>query len=85
MMSQLTLVAAAVAAELVADGAALADALAFAPSAVWLMIECPPPETATKTPIATPSATGMASGTATRAMRLRPARRRHADLFPVIM
>ena len=75
MMSQLTLAAAAVVAvELLADGAALAEELALAPtpSAVWLMVEFPPPETAMKTPIVTPSATGMASGTAMRAMRFGP-------------
>jgi hypothetical protein len=85
MMSQLTLTAAVVvaAAEPLAD--ALAEALALTPRAAWLMIEFPPPETAMKTPIAAPSATGMASGTATRAMRFRPVRRRHADLRPVIM
>jgi hypothetical protein len=87
MMSQLTLGAAVVAVEPLADGAALAEelALALAPRAAWLMVEFPPPENAMKTPIVTPSATGMASVTAVRGMRFRPARRRHADLRPVIM
>ena len=84
IMSQLTLTAVVVAAaEPLAD--ALAEALALAPSAAWLMVEFPPPETAMKTPMPTPSATGMASGTAMRAIRLWPVRRRHADLRPAII
>jgi hypothetical protein len=86
MMSQLTLAAVVVVVPVPpVDADALAEALALAPSAAGLMVEFPPPETAMNAPMATPSATGMATGTAIRAMRLRPARRRHADLRPEII
>jgi hypothetical protein len=62
MMSQLTLAAAVVAVEPLADGAALAEelALALAPRAAWLMVEFPPRKTDEDTDH-TPSATGMAA------------------------
>jgi hypothetical protein len=85
MMSQLTLVVAVVVTVLVADGdgEALGEGLAAAPSAVWLMVEWPLPESATTTPMVRPSTTGMATGTAKRATRLRLPRRRAADRCPM--
>src|ERR1700759_5817287 len=77
-MSQLTLVVVVVVVvvvvEPVADALGLGGGLAATPSAVWLRLECPPPENAMNAPRTKPNATGMAMGTAKRAMRLRPMR-----------
>jgi hypothetical protein len=70
-------------ADALAAGDPLADGLAAAPSADWLMSVLCDPETAITAPRVTPNATGMAIGIAIRAARLRPARRRHADRCPV--
>src|SRR6266566_2466948 len=91
MMSQFMLAAAAGAAGAVAvaaaDGAAIAEALpeglAEAPRADWSMCVVLPPETARMIPRVRPNAIGMARGTAIRAARLLPPRRRHADLCPL--
>src|SRR6266851_386152 len=92
MMSQLTLAAAAAAATgavavAAADGAAIAEALpeglAEAPRADWSICVVLPPETARMIPRVRPNAIGMARGTAIRAARLLPPRRRHADRCPL--
>jgi hypothetical protein len=83
MMLQLTLVVEVVVAVEVADGDGLAEGLAFAPSAVWLMVDGLLPENASTIAMVTPSTTGMATGTAKRAAQLRPPRRRAADRCPI--
>jgi hypothetical protein len=67
----------------VPDGEALADGLAEFPTAVWAMCVVLPPETARMIPRVRPNAIGMARGTAIRAARLLPPRRRHADRCPL--
>ena len=62
---------------------ALADGLAESPAAVWAMCVVLPPEAAMMIPRVRPNAIGMARGTAIRAARLLPPRRRHADLCPL--
>jgi hypothetical protein len=71
----------------VADAAAAAEALpdglADAPRADWAICVVLPPEIARMIPRVRPNATGMARGTARRAARLLPPRRRHADRCPL--
>src|SRR6266567_3753121 len=63
---------------------ALAAAEAQAPMAdCSIGVALPPPETARMIPSVRPNAIGMARGTAIRAARLLPPRRRHADLCPL--
>ena len=84
-MSQFTLAASVMIGALpVAAGLAAAppsDGVAAAPSGVTAIVgPCdPPPLNATTAPITSPSTTGMAKKIASRAMRLRSLRRRHAD------
>src|SRR5277367_3904117 len=68
---------AAAAAGALPDG--LADGLADAPRADWAICVVLPLEIARMIPRVRPNATGMARGTARRAARLLPPRRRHAD------
>src|SRR5271165_369242 len=79
----------------VADAGAVAGSVAEAvagsvaagasqePSADWLITENPCPETAKMIPRVRPNAIGMARGTAIRAARLLPPRRRHTDRCPL--
>jgi hypothetical protein len=91
MMSQLVFVVDVVAAAEVAgaeaegdaDGDALPDGVAAAPSADWLIVAALFPETARTIPRVRPNAIGMARGTAIRAARPLLPRRRHADRCPL--
>jgi hypothetical protein len=68
-----------------ADGETLPDGLADAATAVadWSIFVVLFPETARMIPRVRPNAIGMARGTAIRAARLLPPRRRHADRCPL--
>src|SRR5271165_6871200 len=77
-------VAEAVAGAMVETSAAgLAAGASQEPSADWLITENPCPETAKMIPRVRPNAIGMARGTAIRAARLLPPRRRHTDRCPL--
>src|SRR5712691_7342650 len=65
------------------DDTAATAGLAESPAAVWAMCVVLPPETARMIPRVRPNAIGTARGTATRAARLLPPRRRHADRCPL--
>ena len=64
-------------------GGSLADGLAESPAADWAMRVVLPPETARTIPRVRPNAIGTARGTAIRAARLLPPRRRRADRCPL--
>src|SRR5271166_610854 len=65
------------------SAAGLAAGASQEPSADWLITENPCPETAKMIPRVRPNAIGMARGTAIRAARLLPPRRRHTDRCPL--